>query len=887
VNDQSAARHVYRLLLRAYPRAYREAYGDEMEDTFLSLLRHEGRRHGLAGTVRCWAGAAWDAGVRGTRARMRPSPGDRRRRTGMGGSDMLGTLLSDLRYTGRSLLRRPMFALTALLTIALAIGANTSVFTIVDGFMLTPLPYEEPDELVIIHSENPALGWTDTDINPADAWDWRERAASVDDLAVFLEAGFNLTGGDAPELVSAVRVTPNMLRLLGRAPALGRDFAPGELGEGRDGVVIITDGYWARRFGGDPEVLGSTLTLDGEQAAVVGVMPPDFLFLDEVPDLLRPLDFDPATTERGGHYAEAVARLGDGATVESARRDLEDVARQLEAEHAANRGWTLSVTGLHAWIAGDVAHQASFMLMGAVGFILLMACVNVANLLLARGGSRAREIAVRVALGAGRGRVVRHMLTESLVLASAGGLLGMIGAAWGYRAIESALPSSIPPIFRFGMDGSVLAFTGAITVGAALLFGLVPALRLSAARAGGLREAGRAGASRGAVRFGSALVVLQTAMAVVLLVGGGLLMKSLSGMRAQDFGFDATNVLATRISLPETQYATKEASDSYWREVTDRVRAVPGVLAAGTTQSHPLMGSNWGGTIRVAGQGDGDQADRRVRITHASAGLFETLGVRMARGRMFTEADAPDAPLVGIVNEAFVRGYLGPRDDPLATSLLLGEGRTMQIVGVVQDIVERGVDSPPEPSLYAPIAQQDIRARSLVVRTSDDPTGFVASIQEAVWAVDADLPLYGTETMAQLVDRRIGGYAVMGYLMGVFALMSLALGAVGIYGVTAYAVGQRTSEIGIRLAVGAKRADVVRMVVGHGARRALVGLVVGLALALPMGAALSGIMIGVSPRDPGTFAAVTATLAVVSLLGLYLPARRAARVDPVRALGAD
>jgi len=506
---------------------------------------------------------------------------------------------------------------------------------------------------------------------------------------------------------------------------------------------------------------------------------------------------------------------------------------------------------------------------------------------LARGGSRTREIAVRVALGAGRGRVIRHMLTESLLLASVGGLLGWIGAAWGYRAIEAALPSSLPPILRFGMDGSVLAFTAAITVGAALLCGLMPAVRLSTARTGALREAGRASTNQGASRFGNALVVLQTAMAVVLLIGGGLLMKSLTGMRDQDFGFDPDNVLTTRISLPEAEYATKEESDAYWREVNERVRGIPGVLAVGTTQSHPLMGSNWGGTIRIAGQGDGARADRRVRITHASAGLFEALGARMAQGRTISEADGPDAPPVGIVNEAFVRSYLGPDDDPLATSFLLGEGRTMQIVGVVRDMIERSIDAAPEPSLYAPIAQQDIRARSLVIRTADDPTRLVAAVQDAVWSVDADLPFYGTETMTALVDRRIGGYSVIGYLMAVFALMSLVLGAVGIYGVTAYAVGQRTSEIGLRLAVGAERGDVVRMVVGHGARRAAAGLVLGLALALPMGRGLSGIMFGVSPRDPATFAAVIVTLIAVSLMGLYLPARRAAGVDPVRALSAD
>ena len=858
----------------------------------MSLLRMDRERSGVAGTVRCWAGALIDAMARGLVMRMGMMIGvgtdvGSGTNTGRGGRDIMGTITADIRYAVRSLTRRPVFAFTAILTIAIGIGANASVFTVVKGFMLTPLPYENPEELVAVWAAQPTLGWSGTDVNHADAWDWRERAATLEDLAVMNGDGFNLTGGDKPELVSGIRVTPNFLSVIGRQPALGRDFTTDEVGQGQDRVVILTDGFWERRFGRDRDVLGSVLTLDGEQVTVIGIMPADFLYHDDRPDLLRPWHFDMATAPRGNHSANAIARLTDGVGIDAAREDLAAVAGQLAAEYAENEGWTVEVVPLHEDVVGDVAAQASVVLMGAVGFILLMACVNVANLLLARGGGRTREMAVRVALGAGRGRVVRQLLTESLVLAMAGGALGLVGAIWGAKAIVSALPPNMPPVFDFGLDATVLSYTVALTVGAALIFGVLPALRTTADSGGTLRDGGRAGTSRGASRFGSVLVVLQTSMAVVLLVGGGLLMKSVSGMRSQDFGFQAENVLTARVALPVAEYDSRETSAAYWRDVSDRLSEVPGVLDVGTTQSHPLMGSNWGRTISIAGQDLGEGQERTVRVTIASPGLFEALRFGMLQGRVFEESDGFDAPQVAIVNEAFVERYLGPDDDPLAQTLLNGETFEAQIVGVVHDVIERSVERTPEPAMYLPMAQSDVRTRSLVMRTVGDPTEIVTAAQAAVWSIDADIPIYRVQTMESVVDDGVGGFAVIGYLMGVFAVLSLILGAVGIYGVTAYSAGQRTSEIGVRLAMGAESTDVVGMVVREGARRAVIGLVIGLGLAVAMGGAMSGILIGVSPRDPFTFGSVILVLGAVSFLGLYLPARRVSRIDPVRALSAE
>jgi predicted permease len=802
---------------------------------------------------------------------------------------MLGTVWSDIRYAVRALVRRPVFAATVILTLALGIGANASVFTVVNGFMFTPLPYAHPDRLVSLTSANPELGWSDTDVGPHDVWDWKTRARSLEDAAVFYSDGLNMTGQGQPELVHGVRTSPNLLRVLGRQPALGRDFTDDEYGDDHR-VALLSDGFWQRHFGRGDQVLGSVLTLDGNAYTVVGILPPDFQFLDyeERPDVYLPLTGRPDKDPRGGHYADAVGRLAEGSTVAEARSELNAIADQLASEHPeTNKGWKVEVTSTHRKLVGPIAMRASVVLMVAVLFVLLMACVNVANLLMARGEGRARELAVRTALGAGRARVVRQLLTESSVLALVGGGLGLVLAIWGYRGIAAGLPAQLPPVFHWGMDARVLLFTTALTVGSALVFGLVPALRVTRGAFQALRDGGRGGRSRRSGRMGGALVVAQTALALVLLVGGGLLMKSLARMRTQDFGFDPDHVLTVRIAPPHATYDNDAKVRSFWDAVEAKARALPGVVAVGTTQSHPLMGSNWGNTVRISGQ---EELERRVRTTYVSPGLFDALRFRIVQGRGITQRDGPDAPPAVVVNEAFVRQYLPPDQNALDQSLLVdddGGSTSIPIVGVVHNVVERGVDSPPEPSVYVSLAQRVVATRSLVIRTAGPPVDAVPEIQQAVWAVDPAIPLYDIQTMKSLVDERLGGFRVIGYLMATFAVLSLILGAVGIYGVTAYAAGQRTGEIGVRLAMGAERHDVVRMVVVQGGRRTLVGLALGLGLATLLSGMLGTILVDVDPRDPATFLGVTVILAVISLLGLYVPARRASRVDPVRALAAE
>lgn len=797
----------------------------------------------------------------------------------------MSTFLSDVRFALRTLARRPAFTAAAVSTIALGIGANTAVFTVVNGFLLEPLPYEEPERLVSLVDVNPELGRPASSVSPANAWDWRSRSRTLEDLALFYEDGFNLTGDGLPELVPAVRVTPNILRVLGRTPALGRDFSSDEVGEGRHQVAILTDGFWARRFGRDPSVVGATLDLDGYAYTVVGIMPPDFRFLDEMPDVLVPQDVHPDGAERAGRYAEALGRLAPGATLDGAREELRGLARALEAEHPdANRGWTVEVVPLRDQLLGRMARQASHMLMAAVGLVLLMACVNVANLLLARAGSRGRELAVRAALGAGRGRVVRQLLTESLVLGVLGGGLGLVLGVVGSRGIVRALPSTLPPVFRFEVDGTVLAFVGLVTVGSVLVFGIVPALGSARSVAEALPGGGRATPDRRAGRLGASLVVLQISLAVVLLVGAGLLMKSIAGMRSRDVGFDPGNVLAVRLAPPSSAYPGTDELRTFWSEVEERVAALPGVVAVGQTQSHPLMGENWGHTVRIAG---GEETDLPVRTTWASPGLFEALRLRVVRGRAIETSDRADAPPVAVVNETFVARYVDAASDPLAEQLVLEPGVVIPIVGVVEDVVERAVDAPPEPAWYVPASHAGARTRSLVLRTSGPPEEALPEVRAAIWSVDPDLPVQDVETMEGLIRRRLRSYDVIAELMATFALLSLALGVVGIYGVTAQGTERRRREIGLRVAVGAGKGEVVRMVLLDGARRAALGMALGLVAATGFSRLLDSMLVGVSPDDPAVFASVAGLLAAASLAGVYLPARRAARVDPVQALAGE
>ncbi len=882
-----SANRTYRVLLKTYPPAFRAKYGEEMEEVFLHLLEREGRQRGLAGRVDAWLSGGWDAISEGIRMRLRketwdghtpPSPFPS---NGVG--EMFGTLLRDVRLTVRGLLRKPLFALTVILSLAIGIGANASVFTLVDGLLLKPLPYEDAEELVALAEENTVRGWSGVGVSPLNARDWEERSHTLEGVGTYYAQDQTLTGEGPPALLTAVRVSSNMFDILGRAPVLGRGFSDDEMGVDRDNVVVLTNGFWQRQFGGARSVLGKSVELQGKARFVVGILPAGFQFLDQEPDLFLPLDLVPTDVARDQHFLKAIGRLANGSSLDEARTELDEISLQLGAEYPeSNEGWKVQLSSLRADMLGPTSKSAALALMVAVGFVLLMVCVNVANLAMARGEHRTRELAVRTALGAGRGRIMLQLLSESLVLAFLGGGLGLLLASWGYRGVVATLPNYTSPNFQFGLNGSVVAFTLVTTLLSALLFGTVPAIRFSRSSVGALRDGGRGGLSTTASRFGSALVVLQTALALVLLVGGGVLMKRIAEMRGQDLGFNPENTVTVRVSPPAADYPGSDDITAFWRAVEGSVAQAPGVVSVGSTQSHPLMGATWIQTVRVAGQ---DQ-DRSTHLTRASGGLFDALGFRTVAGRPLRAEDDDDSSWTAVVNEAFVRAYLGPEADPLAVTLVNPSDSMppMPVVGVIQDVVESNIDEPPAPALYLSFAQAPVRRRSLVVRTSGTVGEALPAIRAAVWSVDPKVPLDQVQTLRSLVDQEVGGFAVVANLMAVFAILSLFLGALGIYGVTAYAAGRRTNEIGIRMALGAEKGDVVRMVVSQGGRRAGLGLVLGLVAAYFLTRGVASLFVGIEAFDPTVFIVVTLILALVSFLALWIPAWRASAVGPMAAL---
>jgi putative ABC transport system permease protein len=785
--------------------------------------------------------------------------------------------------------KRPGFTAAAVLTLALGIGANGAVFSVSSALLFRPLPYDDAHELVRIWAADQQRGIDQVDINPADAWSWRARVGVFEDLAVVNEAAFTLTGGDRPERMEAVVGTPNVLSLLGVSVAFGRDLQAEDNRLGAPAVILLTHEAWERRFAADPSVVGRTLTLDGKPATVVGILEPGFVFLDERPEMVAPLGEDPATVDRSIHSYEVVARLRDGVNVADAQRAVREVSRQLETEFPdTNRGWTANVLSLRDDMLGGIAKVASLVLMGAVAFVLVMACVNVANLLLARAGARRVEIAVRSALGAWRARIARQLLIESLVLAGAGGALGFLISWAGSQYIVQALPDDVPPIFRFDLDATVVAFLAGITVISALAVGLIPALRLARLEAGDLREGGRTG---GATRqhLGGPLVVVQTALAVVLLAGGGLMMRSVVGMVRTDPGFDPSGVLTFRLTPSDARYRTLPELEDVHGRALEAIRILPGVASAGSIQSLPLAGANWYTLFDLPGF-EGSREETFARNDFVSPGYFAAMGLDVVEGRAIDERDVAGSEAVVVVSEAFARRFL-PGRPPVGATLRMGDAQPVSytIVGVVEDHLTRGIDRPVEPILFRPAAQFTgvVRGRTVVIRTEGDPLALLPSVQRALQQVDPELPVYTALTMEQVLTTEIGGFRLIAELMGGFGILSLLLGAIGIYGVTAHAVAQRSYEIGIRLALGAGRRSVVRMVVTQGARRALLGVAIGTALAVPLGRSMRGMLVGVSPNDPVSLGGTAALLLLVALLACWLPARRAAAVAPAKTLAME
>ncbi len=803
------------------------------------------------------------------------------------------TIWQDLHFALRMLRKRPGFTAAAVIALALGIGANTAIFSVVNSVLLRPLGYKEPERLVTIGHSYPKLDLI-ASVSAPGYIDYRDQTSAFEEIAASSNANYNLTDGGEPERVQGRRVTANFFPLLGVAPALGRPFLAEEDKPEASRVAILSHGLWQRRFGGDPQIVNRTITLNNESYTVVGLMPMEFRFGRD--ELWTPIAFTPeqlANDRRGNEYLGVIARLKQGVTIEKAQAELDFIARRImEANpeaYPADSGWGVKLKSLNEEIVGNV-RPALLVLLGAVGFLLLIACSNVANLMLARAAARGREIAIRTALGASRLRIVRQLLTESLLLALVGGTAGLLLAVWGIDLLVALEPVDVPRAREIGIDARVLLFTIGLSLLTGVLFGLLPALQASKPELiGKLKEGGRGSAIGGGLRNArSLLVVTEIAVALVLLIGAGLMVRSFSRLLNVNPGFQTENVLTMQVALPATKYREPQQRRAFFQELMERLKTLPGVESVGAISNLPLGGGVTSFTFAIEGRPAppgvmNPHTDGRV----ATPDYLQTMKIPLLRGRHFTERDNADARLVAIIDETLARQFF-PGEDPVGKRITI-EGPDenpiwREIVGVVGAIRHKGLDAELKAQLYYPHAQSTAGFMSVVVRTANEPASLTSAVRGAVRAVDKEQPVYNVRTMGEVLNNSVSQKRFSMFLLTIFAAVALVLAAVGIYGVMAYTVTARTNEMGIRIALGARSIDILRLVVGQGMILALAGVALGLIIAFGVTRVMSSLLYGVSATDPVTFAAIALLLTGVALLACYIPARRATKVDPMIAL---
>ena len=795
-------------------------------------------------------------------------------------------LVNDIRFAVRALTRSRTFTVTALATLALGISVNTAIFSVIDSVLLTPPPFDAPERIVTIDSQNEAQGLDMGSVAYPDVLDWRTSARAFDEIAIYRNASFNVTDGDRAERAIGARVSANYFRVFGVKPQLGRTFLPEEETLGRDRVIVLSDAYWRRRFAASPTIVGQQLLINGWQYTVVGVSPKGFAYPPNA-EAWSPFAPDTQAMRRGSRFIRGVGRLSAAATLRQGVTELNAIAKRLEQEYpASNTGWRVTSRPIQDAMTGR-APAILYTFLGAVGFVLLIACANVANLLLARASGRAREVAVRKALGASSWVLMRQLLTESIVLAVAGATLGVLLSLWEVRLLKSVVPVPLPPWLSIDVSGRALAFTVVLAVMTGVIAGIVPALKLAR---GGVRESlatgVRGSGSMRRSRTQRALVVAEVALAVVLLAGAGLLLTSFARLQSVPPGFSPDGVLVARLTLAGPRYEDRAAMVQFYDNVLHRLRETPGVEAVGAAGALPLSGSANTSNFHIPGRpAPANGQDPISRWERVTPGYFRALGIPLKSGREFDDRDKADVPHVLIVTESWARTFFpGERN---VVGKLVGEGgseKESTIVGVVGDVRHDALDEPVQPTMYFPYAQVPDGGMTVVVRSSGDAALLTATVRDAVGAVDATIPVYDVSTMHERVSRSILAQRLSGSMISVFAAMALVLATVGVYGLIAYSVAERRHEIGIRLALGAQGQDVRRLVVGQGVRLTLMGVAIGLVGAVLVGRGMHSMLYGITAIHAPTLIAVSAILLSVAVLASWIPARRAARTDLLGAL---
>ncbi len=805
----------------------------------------------------------------------------------------MGNLLADIRFGARMLLKNPTMTIVALLALTLGIGANTAIFSVVNAVLLRSFPYADADRIVLVWEKKQG-GTTDQNvINLGNFMDWKEQNQVFSDMAVFFDRATNLTSDGEPEEVPIQYATTNLFSVLGTNALLGRTFNADEGGgPDRPGIAIISYGLWQRRFGGDRSIVGRQITLDNRATTVIGVMPASFGWhiqkgtqVSKPADIWVPFQITNDFRGRRGRFASSVARMKPGVTIEQAQADMNTIGARLAQQHTFNTNWGVNVVPLRTQFTGEIRWPL-LILLGAVGFVLLIACANVANLLLARASARRREIAVRAGLGASRWRIARQLLTESVMLSVIGGTLGVLVAWWGTKALVALSPPALIDLKRVTVSLPVLGFTLALTVLTGLIFGLAPALEATRFDLHDSLKEGGKNVGGGGHRMRSVFVITQVALALVLLVGAGLFVRSLNRLQSVDPGFNPQNLLTVRVSLPIARYEEEPKRIDFFQQAIARMKAIPGVEAAGAINTPPFTGLYSGTTVEVDGEKLPPGQELKTGICVTDANYFHAMQIPLKQGRYYTQQEATEMRHVVLVNEAFVRKNLAGAD-PLGKRLTIymkDENVPTEIIGVVGDHKHLGLDTEVAPVAYWPHPELVYPGMTIVLRTKGDASAVAPSAREVIRGLDPQQPIGEISTMESLLSISVARSRFIASLLSVFSVIALVMAAVGIYGVMSYSVLQRTHEIGVRMALGAQRLDVLKLVVTKGVVLALIGVGVGLAASFALTRLIATLLFEVTATDSVTFAAVSVGLFVVTLLACYLPARRATKVDPLRAL---